>query len=250
MPESFQQEVMGRCVLRKFKTGAWVFRPGDPPGGMYGLVSGSLAVDISPAGRGPDLSNFLRPGAWFGEVPAFTGMPRLAGLRATRATEALYLPLHAINAIAARDSSAWRYFALITMAHIEALSIAVDDLLRRNHTKRLIAMLLHMSDCRLVTPSDPDPIEMDVGQKELAMLANVARTSAGDILRQLARAGHIDLSYRRIRILSPDALRSMLVRSGPATKSRRLLKPNLRLVDLSAKSKRPSVEIGKRHRLA
>jgi hypothetical protein len=41
-------------------------------------------------------------------------------------------------------------------------------------------------------------------------MANVARTTAGAILRELEAKGHVALSYRRIDILAPDALRRNL----------------------------------------
>ena len=249
-PESFQHAVIDRCMLRKFRAGTTVYRKGDPPGGLFGLVTGSLAVDIAPAERGPNMAYFLRPGAWFGGAPAFTGQPRQVGIRTTRATELLYLPLHAMNAIVQQDALAWRFFALQGFAHLEIAISVCDDLMIRDHTKRFTAILLHLGDCRLVTPPHNGPIEIDVGQLELATMANVARTTAGAILRRLARAGHIDMSYRRIRIVAPEVLRSLLVRRGPPAKGRRLLQANLYLVDLAAKSKRPPIGVNQRHRRA
>ncbi len=41
-------------------------------------------------------------------------------------------------------------------------------------------------------------------------MTNTARTSAGTVLRKLSNAGHISVSYRRVLILAPDALRAML----------------------------------------
>ena len=196
------------------------------------------------------MAYFLRPGTWFGGAPAFTGQPRQVGIRATRTTELLYLPLHAMNAIVRQDFLAWRFFALLGFAHLETAISVCDDLMIRDHTKRFIAMLLHLGDCRLVAPPNDGPIEIDVGQVELATMANVARTTAGAILRRLARAGHIDMSYRRIRIVAPDALRLLLVRRVPPARGHRLLQPNLHLVDLAAKSKRPPVEVHQRHRRA
>ena len=155
-----------------------------------------------------------------------------------------------MNAIVRQDALAWRFFALLGFAHLETAISVCDDLMIRDHTKRFIAMLLHLGDCRLVTPPNDGPIEIDVGQVELATMANVARTTAGAILRRLARAGHIDMSYRRIRIVAPDVLRLLLVRRAPPAKGRRLLQPNLYLVDLAAKSKRPPVEVHQRHRRA
>jgi CRP/FNR family cyclic AMP-dependent transcriptional regulator len=49
-----------------------------------------------------------------------------------------------------------------------------------------------------------------MNHEDLAHMANVARTTAGAILRKLEADGHLALSYRRISILAPDALRVML----------------------------------------
>ena len=247
-PESFQRQVLERCLLRKCKPGASIFRKGDPPGGLFGLLSGGLAVDIAPSERGPNMAYFLRPGAWFGGAPAFTGQPRQVGFRATRSAELLYLPLHAINAIIAADSMAWRYFALVGFANLEIAISVCDDLMIRDHTKRFVAMLLHLGGCRLATPPGAGPVEIDVGQAELAIMANVARTTAGTTLRRLAEIGHIDMAYRHIRIVDPDGLRAMLVRRAPVAKRPRSAKSNLHLVDLAANATRPAVEVGQRHR--
>jgi CRP-like cAMP-binding protein len=49
-----------------------------------------------------------------------------------------------------------------------------------------------------------------MNHEDLAHMANVARTTAGAILRKLEADGYLALSYRRIRVKAPDALRSML----------------------------------------
>ena len=41
-------------------------------------------------------------------------------------------------------------------------------------------------------------------------MANLARTTAGTVLRKLEADGRVEVAYRRIRILDPDALRAML----------------------------------------
>ena len=50
-----------------------------------------------------------------------------------------------------------------------------------------------------------------MSQDDLAAMANVSRSTANAILRQLEAAGHVAQSYRQIAIVSPDRLRSMLV---------------------------------------
>ena len=209
-PPPFRQIVLDRCKLEDFKAGTTIYSVGDPPGGMYGLVGGNLALSIAPGERGPYVAHFARPGTWFGEAAAFTDQPRRIGLAVTRDTEVLHLPLPAIREIVASDPGAWRFFGLAAIAHYDVAIGAADDLLIRDHVKRSVAVLLRLGGCRYLTPEDAQPIEVDVSQEDFATMTNLARTTAGTVLRKLEADGHVDVSYRRVRILAPDALRTML----------------------------------------
>jgi len=209
-PASFQRDVLNRCFLVRFEAGESIYVVGDPPGGMFGLVSGGVSVSIAPGERGPYFAHFAQPGTWMGEAAAITGQPRRVGLSATREAELLHLPLQEIHEIVDRNPEAWRLFALITIGHLDMAIGASDDLMIRDHVKRCVAVLLRLGGCRHASPADFPPIEIDVSQEEMAVLSNVARTTAGAVLRKLEASGCIEQSYRRIRILTPDALRGML----------------------------------------
>ena len=88
-----------------------IYSVGDSPGGMYGLVAGSLAIS-SARRAGAYVAHFAQPGTWFGEGAAFTDQPRRIALAVTRDSEVLHLPLPAIREIVAADPVAWRYFGL------------------------------------------------------------------------------------------------------------------------------------------
>lgn len=210
VPESFRQKVLNRCLLENFAAGAVIYSLGDPPGGMYGLASGRCGVSIAPGERGPYLVHFAMPGTWFGELPAFTGLPRRVGLIAARDATVLHLPLPAIREIVRLDPGAWQYFAFVMIDHLGVALGAADDLLIRDHTRRFIAVLLRAAGCRNATPPSAEPIEIDVSQHDLAAMSNMARTTANTVLRKLERTGSVEVSYRRIRIVAPDALRMNL----------------------------------------
>ena len=167
-------------------------------------------VAIAPGERGPYVAHFARPGTWFGEAAAFTEQPRRIGLAVTRDSELLHLPLPAIREIVAADPGAWRFFGFAAIAHYDVAIGAADDLLIRDHFKRSVAVLLRLGGCRYLTPPGPTPIEVDVSQEDFAAMTNLARTTAGTVLRTLEAAGHVEVSYRKVRILKPDALRAML----------------------------------------
>jgi CRP-like cAMP-binding protein len=209
-PPPFQRAVLDRCQLQSFKAGQSIYMLGDPTGGMFGLVSGGLAISVAPGERGPYFAHLAKPGTWFGEAAAMTRQPRRVGLTATRDAEMLHLPLSKIDEIVAGDSSAWRLIALVTLGHLEMAIGACDDLMLRDHEKRCIATLLRLAGCRYESPAHVSPTEINLRQEEIAALANVARNTAGLILKGLEARGHIEQSYRRIRILAPTNLRAML----------------------------------------
>jgi CRP/FNR family cyclic AMP-dependent transcriptional regulator len=214
-PASFQRAVLDRCRLEQFAAGEPVYSVGDDPGGMYGVVTGALGISVAPGDDGPYVAHLAMTGFWFGEAAAFTRQPRRVGLTATRDAELLHLPLHAIDEIVGRDPAAWRQFGLITIAQLDAAIGATDDLMIRDHVKRFVAVLLRFANCRYVSPRDGLPIEVDISHEDLAHKSNVARTTAGAILRTLEAKGVLALSYRCIQILKPVALRDMLS-DGPA----------------------------------
>jgi CRP/FNR family cyclic AMP-dependent transcriptional regulator len=209
-PASFQSAVIERCRLEQFVAGTPVYAVGDEPGGMFGIISGGLGLSVATAKRGAYTAHFAMPGSWFGEAAAFTRQPRRVGLIATRDTVLLHLPLQGIDEIVRRDPAAWRFFGLLTLDHLNLAMGGSDDLMIRNHVKRFVAVLLRVGNCRGVSPQDDHRIEIDINHEDLAYLANVARTTAGGILRKLEGDGHVTLAYRRICILSPSALKKML----------------------------------------
>ena len=209
-PPPFRQTVLARCKLEALKAGATIYSVGDPPGGMYGLVRGSFALSIAPGERGPYVAHFARPGTWFGEAAAFTEQPRRISLAVTRDSKFLHLPLPGIREIVTADPGAWRFFGLAAIAHNDTAIGAADDLLIRDHVKRSVAVLLRLGGCRYRTPEGSTSIEIDVSQEDLAVMTNLARTTSGTVLRTLEAAGQVKVSYRRVRILAPDALRAML----------------------------------------
>jgi CRP/FNR family cyclic AMP-dependent transcriptional regulator len=210
VPSQFRQKVLDRCLVEDFQAGTVIYSIGDPPGGMYGLVSGRYGVSIAPGERGPYLVHFAMPGTWFGELPAFTGLPRRVGLIAARHATVLHLPLASIQEIVRLDPGAWQFFAFVMIDHLGVALGAADDLLIRDHTKRLIAVLLRVGGCRNATPPNIESLEIDVNQDSLATMANMARTTANAVLKKLELAGHLEISYRSVRILDPERLRAML----------------------------------------
>ena len=87
------------------------------------------------------------------------------------------------------DPGAWRFFGLAAIAHYDTAIGAADDLLIRDHVKRSVAVLLRLGGCRYRTPPGAQPIEVDVSQEDFAVMTNLARTTAGTVLRTFEAVG-------------------------------------------------------------
>ncbi|WP_296340684.1 Crp/Fnr family transcriptional regulator [Reyranella sp.] len=208
-PAGFKQAVLERCQLRKVRAGTTIYRIGDHATGLYGVGAGRVGIEIAPAERAPYLAFFAEPGAWLGYRGVITGFQQ-AGLKATRDSELLFLPKQAIDDLIREVPGRWRMFARLSLSDLQKVTSLLDDVLRRDHAQRVAAILLHFGGCRQVTPPDARRIDLEVGQEEVARIANIGRTVTGAVLRDLEKAGHIELAYRRIQVLAPDVLRSQL----------------------------------------
>ncbi len=209
-PPSFRKAILDRASLQSFSPGETIYVVGAPPGGIYGMISGGVRLAAAAGELGPFITHYFRPGSWLGEGPIITDGPRMIGLNAAKETELLHVPLSSLRELLNQDPVFWRWFALLAFEHERTAVSAVADLMIRDHVRRLVAVLLRLADARTKTPEGDTRIEVEASQSDLATMANVARTTANATLRKLASAGHVKVTYSRIRVVNPDSLRAML----------------------------------------
>ena len=209
-PRAFRNALLARVHLQTFIDCEIIYEAGDRPGGIYGVVSGAVRISFVPEERGPVFAHYFRIGSWFGEAAALSGQPRMAGHSASGDTELLHLPIKGVNELIRADPTCLRFFSILTYGHLQTALGATADLMIRDHVKRFIAVLLRLGGCREATQSGERLIEVCISQDDLAVMANVARTTANSILRRLHRNGLVNVAYRRIDITAPDRLRAML----------------------------------------
>ncbi len=198
-PADFRDAVLGRCELRRIKGGTSVYRPDDPPGGLWGLAAGGVAIELASMDRGALFGHFAGPGFWIGAGPTVTRDPRRLGVVATRTSVLLRLPMAEFEAIAARDPQAWRWLAVLPIQQSLLAAGVAADLMIRDPRRRLMATLLRLAACHGPL-AGPEPREIVASQEELATIANLSRTALGEMLRDFERQGLIARRYRRITV--------------------------------------------------
>ena len=109
MPEPFRHNIVGRCRLQRVEAGQRVYGLDDPPGGIYGVASGSVSMALAPQERGPYFGHLMGPGSWFGLAAAMHKQSRVIGVTAKRASALLLLPMAEFDALVAENPGAWRF---------------------------------------------------------------------------------------------------------------------------------------------
>jgi len=209
MPPDFRSAVLERARLQEFTANEAIHIVGDEPGGMYGLVAGTIRIVLAGNEHGPYVVHLFRPVTWFGEGPAIIGQPRPVSLSATRSVSLLYVSQRAIGEIAQLHPAFWKYFVIPLMGHLDTALGAMADLMIRQHDKRLAAVLLRLGGCRSAANARMGAVEVDASQEDIAAMANVSRTTAGSVMREWQSMDLITIGYGRVAILAPAKLRNL-----------------------------------------
>ncbi|WP_332688647.1 Crp/Fnr family transcriptional regulator [Bosea sp. (in: a-proteobacteria)] len=206
LPEAVRTEVLRRSILLRFAPGEAVFHLGDPAGGIYGLVTGTVSVSIAPAGSTPRLILLGVPGRWTGEACFLTRKPRRGELRAVVETTMLHLPLDAMLQMASRGPDMVHHVALILMMNVEFLFRVIHDLQKPQADRRIASVL------QRTTWIGDVPIPLT--QSEVGVMANASRKQVNAALKRFVEAGWVAKTYRSITITDPGALSSFAEGDG------------------------------------
>lgn len=199
MPAAFSARLLQNALLIKYSAGDVIFRPGDPPGGIYGLVSGTVTVDTAPLDSVPRLIHIALPGGWTGEDSFMTGEPRRIELCARSETWVMHVPLDVMEQMAAADPRTIRAFGVMSILSSDILLRIVHDLQRKSASSR-VASVLHRMSWEKGT-------SVTVSQENLGIMANASRKQVNGAIGRFVESGWVDVGYRTITIKNPVALR-------------------------------------------
>jgi CRP/FNR family transcriptional regulator, cyclic AMP receptor protein len=185
--------------------GERVFDSQDPPGGMYGVLSGGIGIEGSTRWHPLRLGHVLRAGEWFGYRPALTGDARVMGFIAMEPSELLLVPLSALTHLK-RDRP--EFLPLLTAMAIrgdELGTLVACDLLIRNARRRIAAVLLRVTGAHDgVKPVDPRGFLLD--QALLGEMANASRVYSNRTLAFFRMRGWIEIDGGHICLSDIPAL--------------------------------------------
>lgn len=187
--------------LRRFRPGETLYRVGDAPNGLYGLVEGALRLSV-PRDDGEDyVIHRADPGFWIGDAAQLSDAGRLVTLTAAAPTLAVHVGADALERLVEAEPRLYRDFYALTHQNFRtALRLFVNTLVPESDL-RVALRLLHQDELA----GQPER-GVALAQAEFADLVGLSVPTLQRALRRLAEAGLVEVGYGRIRILDRAGL--------------------------------------------
>lgn len=199
-PRDFQQEMIGRSMLRQFVEGDVLYHAGDPPSGVFGLVEGVIKIELAVAGATYRVASVRQPGYWTGEGAAFRLSNRLATMKIAAPSHILHLPLAEFEQLI-RNPVYCRCFAVLTMEHLEEAITVLGNILAGTPDNRVAARLVMLAE----RDGRGNAAELPITQYDIAEMCALSRQTVQQVLSRLETRGLLQVGYRRITV--PDVQR-------------------------------------------
>ena len=200
-PASFQDDVLARCHLRRYRERETIVHLGDEASGIYCVVSGAVRIEFPTPGGDYKIVTLKQPVFWFGQGSSLTRSARPVTTTAASQASVLHLPLPDFERLI-ENAAYCRAFSLLNLEQFnEAMQmlthLKVNDVERRVALR--LALLAERTDERL-------PASVPVTQADLAEMCGLSRPTVQQILSIFEQRGLIRAGYRRIEIIDAPGL--------------------------------------------
>ncbi|GIX34642.1 MAG: CRP-like protein Clp [Lysobacteraceae bacterium] len=194
---------LAHCHRRRYPSRADVFRPGDPAGTMYYIISGSLSAMVEEEDGRELVLGYFNAGDFVGETGVFVANPsREVVMRTRTATELAEIGIERLHAL----------FAGPLQDDCPKLLFAIGQQLTKRllHTSRKASRLAFMDVTNRIINAlndlcqEPDALshprgtQIRVSRQELARIVGCSREMAGRVLKQLEENGVLEAHGKTI----------------------------------------------------
>lgn len=207
LESSERTRLVHRSAIKTFAARATVFLREDEADGLYGILSGSVAVTVESSDGGDLILRLLSEGQLFGELAVVDGRGRTASVITRTPCTFLFIPrVVFLEVLANRPDVA------------AAVTLALSDYLRRSTrqvseaafldvTHRLARLLVELGGSSPATVGRGTTVQ--VSQYELAGMLGVSREIVNRHLTSWRRSGIVETGPGRIRLLDGRALEAL-----------------------------------------
>lgn len=210
LPPAVQAAVSDHLMVSARPVGSALFHQGDPPAGLYVILTGELHVTGTAADGISTLMGILRPGDWTGFLAVLDDNPYAFTVAAVADSTVACLPMASVRSIFERDVATYRLLVAPELMNARRNYHFFLETHGRSPLKRVAERLMELGRWPY-SPRTGPVAPVDVSQDALAAATRLTRQTINTLLRDLESRGLVELGYGRIKVKDATAL-GMLVR--------------------------------------
>lgn len=204
---NFDQDILDELEressIKKYAAGETILVEGDPCGGLYNLISGSVKLfKHSPGGRELIITVF-ESGVTFNEVPVFDGGSSPINVAALEKSILLYITRDTLQKAIQRHPEQCHLIVERLAENLRNLIGLIEEIAFFQVPNRLARLLLRL------------PADHTYTQDQLAARLGTVREVVSRALRDLEKAGAIRCQRRRVEVIDRSILEIWVNRPDP-----------------------------------
>lgn len=203
---TLRQAILDCAQVRRLQDGELMASRGAPAEQWCGVALGAVRVSsVSLAGKQVSLT-YVEPGAWFGDIALFDGLPRTHDAHAHGATTLLVVRKPDFRALLAEHVELYDALLRLNCRRLRLLFDAVEDLNTRPLAARLARQLLLLARSYGVAEGEDIRIGLALAQEDLAQLLGASRQRVNQELKAFEREGAVRVEPARLVVVSRSKL--------------------------------------------
>ena len=207
-PEDLEP-LAGKLRRRNYRKGEVILHQEDPADRMHIIVEGSIRISItSDDGREKDLA-LLQRGECFGEMALLDGSTRSATATAVVPAQTLALYREDFMDFLEEHPEVVAQTTSLLTSRLRRVNQMLGDLAFLGVPTPKAKQLLELADAYTDENGQDGPIEVPMGQDQLARLVGASRETISRALYSYRRLGIVSTFHRRITITDRAALERM-----------------------------------------
>jgi len=199
LPPALQARMAERAMPRRFRTGQYLVREGDPPRGLFGVVQGRTRHVCAVGEEREVLMHVGGPGLWTGEYPLLTGARSIGSVIADAPTLALHLSPRDWQRIVADEPRWLQHFAALLAERFATAYRAYADAQALTRDEWVHARLKRVAEVEHEHGAAVSRIRLS--QVHLASMVGVSRQTLNAALSRLQQRGLLRVGFRKIELV-------------------------------------------------
>lgn len=214
LPAELGRELLENGRIKSFRRGSWVYVQGDPPRGLWLLISGELSFSKVAPGGHEVTYHVAGPGFWFGAFGVISGLPLNLAVTALSDVKLLCVPRRLIEDMVEREPRHAVRILQLAFSRTSELIDLVSQITRPSPRARVASRLCTLQHVQQEHAGGEPVATLRVSQHQLALMTALSRQSVSRVISELHAAGAIEPGFRQIRILDAGKLRQLAEAPG------------------------------------